>query len=144
MACVDYAHNYLSLTASFNFMKHEFKDGRLIVVIGAAGGKAESRRKDIGRALSQYADVAILTSEDNFFEDPHQIAADIKENIDNPDLEVIVNVDRKAAIEQAYAMAKPGDALFMAAKGRETFMHEKGKDVPYQGDYQITKQLMEK
>ena len=51
---------------------------------------------------------------------------------------------RKAAIEQAYAMAKPGDALFMAAKGRETFMHEKGKDVPYQGDYQITKQLMEK
>ena len=144
VACVDYAHNYLSLTASFNFMKHEFKDGRLIVVIGAAGGKAESRRKDIGRALSQYADVAILTSEDNFFEDPHQIAADIKENIDNPDLEVIVNVDRKAAIEQAYAMAKPGDALFMAAKGRETFMHEKGKDVPYQGDYQITKQLMEK
>ncbi len=84
VACVDYAHNYLSLTASFNFMKHEFKDGRLIVVIGAAGGKAESRRKDIGRALSQYADVAILTSEDNFFEDPHQIAADIKENIDNP------------------------------------------------------------
>ncbi|WCL60249.1 hypothetical protein PND17_09580 [Streptococcus thermophilus] len=55
--------------------------------------------------------MAILTSEDNFFEDPHQIAADIKENIDNPDLEVIVNVDRKAAIEQAYAMAKPAHRL---------------------------------
>ncbi len=68
----------------------------------------------------------------------------LRKTLITPDLEVIVNVDRKAAIEQAYAMAKPGDALFMAAKGRETFMHEKGKDVPYQGDYQITKQLMEK
>lgn len=144
VACVDYAHNYLSLTASFRFMKNEFKDGRLIVVIGAAGGKAESRRKDIGRALSQYADVAILTSEDNFFEDPHKIADDIKGHIDNKDLQVIVNVDREAAIEEAYAMAKPGDALFMAAKGRETFMHEKGVDVPYEGDYQIIKRLMEK
>lgn len=66
VACVDYAHNYLSLSESFKFMKHEYPDGRLIVVIGAAGGKAESRRKDVGRALSEYADVAILTSEDNF------------------------------------------------------------------------------
>lgn len=51
-------HNYLSLTASFNFMKHEFKDGRLIVVIGAAGARPNPAVKTLG-ALSQYADVAI-------------------------------------------------------------------------------------
>ncbi|MCQ4965994.1 hypothetical protein NE652_13810, partial [Bifidobacterium pseudocatenulatum] len=69
----DYAHNYLSLNESFKYMKNTYPNGRLIVVIAAAGGKAESRRKDIGEALAKYADVAILTSEDNFFEDPHMI-----------------------------------------------------------------------
>ncbi len=48
VACVDYAHNYLSLTASFNFMKHEFKDGRLIVVIGAAGARPNLAVKTLG------------------------------------------------------------------------------------------------
>ncbi|MBD7894154.1 UDP-N-acetylmuramyl-tripeptide synthetase [Limosilactobacillus sp. Sa3CUN2] len=143
VACVDYAHNYLSLSESFKFMKHEYPDGRLIVVIGAAGGKAESRRKDVGRALSEYADVAILTSEDNFFEDPHHIDEAIKEHITNPNVKVIINVDRVAAIKQAFEMAKPGDAMFMAAKGREQFMHEKGQDIPYVGDYQLSQKLME-
>lgn len=32
--------------------------------------------------------------------------------------------------------------MFMAAKGREQFMHEKGHDIPYVGDYQLTQKLM--
>ncbi|MEY8442545.1 UDP-N-acetylmuramyl-tripeptide synthetase [Lactobacillaceae bacterium 24-114] len=143
VACVDYAHNYLSLSESFKFMKHEYPQGRLIVVVGAAGGKAESRRKDIGRALSEFADVAVLTSEDNFFEDPHHIDEEIAGHITNSNVEVKINVDRAAAIKEAFAMAKPGDAIFMAAKGREQFMHEKGQDIPYVGDYQLSKKLME-
>ena len=39
-------------------------------------------------------------------------------------------------------MARPGDVMFMAAKGREQFMHEKGHDIPYVGDYQLTQKLM--
>ncbi len=141
-ACVDYAHDYLSFTKAFNYMKASHPEGRLIVVTGSAGGKAESRRADIGKVLSEYADVAILTSEDNFFEDPHKIDNDIKENITNPNVEVHINVDRVSAIKQAYEMAKPGDVIFEAAKGRETFMHDKGHDIPYIGDYQLTRQLM--
>lgn len=142
LACVDYAHDYASLTASFSFVRHEYPNGRLIVVIGSAGGKAESRRADIGHVLSKYADVAILTSEDNFKEDPHKIDGDIKANITNPHLDVTINVDRVAAIKQAFKIAKPGDVMFMAAKGRETFMHQGGTDIPYVGDYQLTKKLM--
>lgn len=142
VAYVDYAHNYLSLSESFKFMKHEYPKGRLIVVIGAAGGKAESRRHDIGMTLSEYADVAILTSEDNFKEDPYQIVDDIKANITNPELQVIVEVDRVKAIEQAFAMVKPGDVIFMAGKGREVFMHDVDGDKPYIGDYQLSQKLM--
>lgn len=32
--------------------------------------------------------------------------------------------------------------MFMAAKGREQFMHEKGRDIPYVGDYQLSQKLM--
>lgn len=142
LACVDYAHNYLSLNESFKYMKQTYPNGRLIVVIGAAGGKAESRRQDIGKVLSKYADVAILTSEDNFFEDPHKIDEEIKSYITNKQVEVRINVDRAAAIKEAFEIARPGDVMFMAAKGREQFMHEKGRDIPYVGDYQLTKQLM--
>lgn len=141
-ACVDYAHDYLSFMKAFKYMKESHPEGRLIVVTGSAGGKAESRRADIGKVLSKFADVAILTSEDNFFEDPHKIDNDIKDNITNPDLQVIINVDRVSAIKQAYEMAKPGDVIFEAAKGRETFMHDKGHDIPYVGDYQLTRKLM--
>ena len=112
------------------------------MVIGAAGGKAESRRHDIGMTLSEYADVAILTSEDNFKEDPYQIVDDIKANITNPELQVIVEVDRVKAIEQAFAMVKPGDVIFMAGKGREVFMHDVDGDKPYIGDYQLSQKLM--
>lgn len=86
--------------------------------------------------------MAILTSEDNFFEDPYKIDEEIKSHIDNPDVEVHINVDRAKAIQDAFNMARPGDVMFMAAKGREQFMHEKGHDIPYVGDYQLTQKLM--
>ena len=39
-------------------------------------------------------------------------------------------------------MARPGDVMFMAAKGREQFLRENGHDKPYVGDYQLTERLM--
>ena len=53
-----------------------------------------------------------------------------------------INVDRAAAIHDAFKLARPGDVMFMAAKGCEQFMHEKGHDIPYVGDYQLTQKLM--
>ena len=137
--CVDYAHNYLSLTESFKFAKHDYH-GKLIVVIGAAGGKAESRRKDIGLCLSKYADTAILTSEDNFFEDPYHITAAIKEHITNDQVEVYEIADRTKAIKKAFDLAQPGDLIFLAGKGREKFMHEGGTNIDYEGDYDLALQ----
>ncbi|MEE5987943.1 UDP-N-acetylmuramyl-tripeptide synthetase [Ligilactobacillus equi] len=142
VVCVDYAHNYLSLTESFKFLKHDYH-GRLIVVIGAAGGKAQSRRRDIGRSLSEYADVAVLTSEDNFDEDPKNIFKDIKKYISNKQLEVFVEVDRELAIKQAIKLARPDDVVFLAAKGREKFMHEGGQDIPYTGDDVLAQKYLE-
>ncbi len=142
VACVDYAHNYLSMSESFKFLKHEYPDGRLIVVTGSVGSKAESRRQDIGRALSEYADVAILTEDDSYYEDPQKIIQAISDHIVDPHVEVHEILNREKAIRTAFEMARPGDVMFMAAKGREQFLRENGHDKPYIGDYQLTEQLM--
>lgn len=142
VACVDYAHNYLSMSESFKFLKHEYPDGRLIVVTGSVGSKAQSRRPDIGRALSEYADVAILTEDDNYFEDPRDIIQEIRNHIIDPHVEVHEIIDREKAIKTAFGMARPGDVMFMAAKGHEPYLFEKGHNKPYIGDYQLTEKLM--
>ena len=81
---VDYAHNYLSFKSLSELANTLRPKGRLIFVTGSAGGKAESRRPDMGRALSEYADKVYLTSDDPNFEDPRAIAAEIAAAITAP------------------------------------------------------------
>ena len=70
---VDYAHNYLSMKSLLAFAKEQHPDGELLVITGSTGNKAESRREGLGQAIGEYADVAILTSDDPNFEDPKRL-----------------------------------------------------------------------
>lgn len=138
---VDYAHNYISFKKSLEFLHNRY-NGRVIVVTGSTGGKATSRRQDIGRVLGEEADVAFVTSDDNFFERAEDIIQTIADHIQNEEVEVHKVVDRAEAIEQAVAMAGPEDVVFVAGKGRERFFHDKGIDIPYEGDDCIVKRLL--
>lgn len=71
---VDYAHNYLSFQSLSELARQLRPDGRLLFVTGSAGGKAQSRRADMGRALGEYADKVYLTSDDPDFEEADAIA----------------------------------------------------------------------
>ncbi|KRL80815.1 UDP-N-acetylmuramyl-tripeptide synthetase [Ligilactobacillus equi] len=142
-ACVDYAHNYLSITEACKFLKHDYP-GNLIVVVGAPGGKAQSRRADIGQAVTEYADVVYLTSDDNFLENPRDIIAEIRAHVDEKQVETHVIIDRQEAIEAAIKEAQSGDVVFLAAKGREKFLHEGGTDIPYPGDHILAQKFLAK
>lgn len=142
IACVDYAHNYLSLTASFAFLKHEYPQGRLIVVVGSVGNKAESRRSGIAKALMEYADIAILTSDDTYGEDQQKVIQEIHSYLSGPKpVEVLEILDREAAVRQAFALAQPQDVVFLAAKGREQYLRVASGNQPYFGDYQLAQEL---
>ena len=86
--------------------------------------------------------MAILTEDDNYFEDPKKIIQAIRDHIVDPHVEVHEILNREEAIKTAFQMARPGDVMFMAAKGREQFLRENGHDKPYVGDYQLTERLM--
>ena len=70
--CVDYAHNYISLKRALQYLRQTHPHGQVVVVVGGVGGKAESRRADIGRAVSEEADVAYITEDDSANVDPRE------------------------------------------------------------------------
>lgn len=139
---VDYAHNYLSIHSIGQFAHELRPNGRTIIVTGSAGGKAISRRPDIGKALSECADIAILTSDDPDFEDPADIAAEIKAAITNPKVEIQSALDRTSAVTSAFNQAQANDTVIIAGKGIEKMMKYKGKELPYEGDFHIVKRLI--
>ncbi|WP_159722643.1 UDP-N-acetylmuramoyl-L-alanyl-D-glutamate--L-lysine ligase [Enterococcus sp. CSURQ0835] len=139
---VDYAHNYLSMESILGFAKKNHPNGKLIVVTGSTGNKAESRRAGIGQAIGEYANIAILTSDDPNFEAPEKIAAEIKAAIKNPTVTVKEEFDRKKAVTEAIALAGPNDAVILAGKGTDAYMTVKGEDLPYEGDFKLAEQLL--
>jgi UDP-N-acetylmuramoyl-L-alanyl-D-glutamate-L-lysine ligase len=138
---VDYAHNGASLEALLRVVKENHR-GRVIVVMGATGGKGQSRRKDIGLVLGAMADIAVLTADDPGFEDPVSIAEEIRAAMPYPEKARII-AGREEAIRFALSLAKdPGDAVLIAGKGADRFQIVRGVKTPYEGDRAIAENVI--
>jgi UDP-N-acetylmuramoyl-L-alanyl-D-glutamate--2,6-diaminopimelate ligase len=73
----------------------------------------------MARAVARHADLVWLTSDNPRTEDPGRILDDVA-----PGLEGVAHrrqVDRRIAIHDAVAEARPGDLLVLAGKGHERY-----------------------
>ncbi|KTD24779.1 UDP-N-acetylmuramyl-tripeptide synthetase MurE [Legionella lansingensis] len=116
---VDYAHTPDALEnvlATLNKMK----EGRILVVFGCGGDRDKKKRPMMGRIASQYADIAIITSDNPRTEAPTVIIDEIAAGI-VPDADVYKIVDREKAIEKAIALANKDDIIVVAGKGHEDY-----------------------
>ncbi len=127
---VDYAHTPDSLKMVYETLKP--MNGRLICVLGAAGGGRDKwKRPEFGAIADRLADEIILTDEDPYEEDPCQIVYDVQQGISRTD-HVEVIMDRKEAIGRAIAIARPGDTVVITGKGSEVSMAVAGnKKIPW-------------
>ena len=139
---VDYAHDYGSMHALLTFLRRENQTGRMICVLGSTGDKGVNRRSGFGKALTENADVAILTTDDPGFEDPVKIDREIDNHIDRQKVKVYFEMDRKKAIRQAISLGKPGDMVIVAGKGRDPYQKIKGQNVPYPTDTKVVKKIL--
>lgn len=139
---VDYAHNYLSLRTVASFIKAQHPDGRLLILLGSPGNKAQSRRQDFGKVLSELADVAILTSDDPNNEDPAAICQEIKQAITSEQVIVKTILDRKEAIISALTSLEENDSILIAGKGSDAYQKINGKRVAYESDNLIVEQWL--
>jgi len=75
----------------------------------------------MGEIGARLADLAIVTSDNPRSEDPEAIVAEVAAGAEGGHVER--EVDRRAAIARAVAVAEPGDVVVIAGKG-----HEQGQE----------------
>lgn len=139
---VDYAHtpdaleNVLSTLA-----KLKKEDGKLICVFGAGGDRDPTKRPEMARAATKYADQLFVTSDNPRFENPDVIINQILTGFDQKE-HVITQSDRKEAIQEAIKSAKSNDIVLIAGKGHEDYQDIRGTKHPF-NDYEIAEAALQ-
>jgi UDP-N-acetylmuramoyl-L-alanyl-D-glutamate--2,6-diaminopimelate ligase len=123
---VDYAHTPDSLENVLRCARDVARGRRVISVFGAGGDRDRTKRPLMGEISARLADVTFVTSDNPRSEAPAEIVAEIVSGIPSvsaSDGSVHVEVDRRAAIEQALSLAMTEDVVVIAGKG-----HEQGQE----------------
>jgi len=132
---VDYAHTPDALERTLATAR-ALTRGRVLLVFGAGGDRDKEKRPLLG-AAARAADTVILTSDNPRSEPAKAIAADLRAGLGDH-AHVLVELDRKAAIERALALAAPEDLILIAGKGHETTQRIAGKEVHF-SDHEVAR-----
>jgi UDP-N-acetylmuramoyl-L-alanyl-D-glutamate--2,6-diaminopimelate ligase len=117
---VDYAHTPDALQAALVAARQVAGGNRVLVVFGCGGDRDAQKRPEMGSVAEKGADVVVVTSDNPRSEDPDSIIDAILSGIADHD-QIVVEADRRRAIEQAMAQAQSGDVVLIAGKGHETY-----------------------
>ncbi|MFH1171375.1 MAG: UDP-N-acetylmuramoyl-L-alanyl-D-glutamate--2,6-diaminopimelate ligase [bacterium] len=132
---VDYAPEPASLHALYTVLPR-FGARRIIHVFGSAGGgRDRARRPILGKFVTEHADVAIITNEDPYDEDPKRILNDISigtEQASPHKAKVEIILDRREALTRALTLAQEGDLVVVTGKACEQWlMGPRGQRTPW-------------
>ncbi|VAW58805.1 UDP-N-acetylmuramoylalanyl-D-glutamate--2,6-diaminopimelate ligase [hydrothermal vent metagenome] len=137
---IDYAHTPQALSLALkNARKHV--SGRLICVFGCGGDRDTGKRPLMAQSAEQFADLLIVTNDNPRSEDPQRIINDIKVGISDEKY-LLVETDRRKAIEQAIATADEKDLVLIAGKGHENYQLMGNKKISF-NDRQVAINCLE-
>ncbi|MBS1895123.1 MAG: UDP-N-acetylmuramoyl-L-alanyl-D-glutamate--2,6-diaminopimelate ligase [Actinobacteria bacterium] len=140
---VDYAHTPDSMENVLRAARR-LTAGRLISVFGAGGDRDKAKRPLMGRAGGVLSDLAVVTSDNPRSEDPEAIVAEVAAGAREGEAELVVEVDRHAAIALALGRAEPGDTVVIAGKGHEQGQEfEGGRKIPFD-DREVAREELRK
>ncbi len=118
---VDYAHTDDALRNVLSVLRPLTRQ-RLIAVFGCGGDRDRAKRPKMARAVAEFADAIIVTSDNPRTEDPRRIIDDILPGFEAGDRgRVVVEPDRRLAIRAALAGSSRGDVILIAGKGHEDY-----------------------
>ena len=127
---LDYAHTIHAVESILDVYKNQ----KLIVVTGAAGGRDKEKRPIIGQMVIDNSDVAIFTMDDPRYEDVDEIIDQMVGKNSN----YIRLINRKKAIEYALSIASDDSVVLVIGKGRDNYMAIENRKIPY-SDYEVIK-----
>ena len=121
---VDYAHTPDALKNVLTAIRPLTK-GRVVLVFGCGGDRDRAKRPIMGRIGMELSDVLIITSDNPRTESPERILDDVERGVKEaagPDEKAYSRIeDRRAAINEAVDIARPGDTVLIAGKGHEDY-----------------------
>jgi UDP-N-acetylmuramoyl-L-alanyl-D-glutamate--2,6-diaminopimelate ligase len=133
---VDFAHTPDSFDKILASMR-ELTQGRLIVMFGSAGRRDVSKRAKQGAIAGKWADVVVVTEEDDRDVDGQEIMDQIAGGAENAgklrDQDLYLVHDRTEAIAFAIAQTRPGkgDTVLLLGKGHEKTIERADGEHPW-------------
>jgi UDP-N-acetylmuramoyl-L-alanyl-D-glutamate--2,6-diaminopimelate ligase len=133
---VDFAHTPDALRSLLASARSLAGGHRLICVVGCGGDRDRAKRPLMGTEAARNADVVVVTSDNPRSEPPEAIIDEVVRGVDNAQASgaaaaLVVEVDRRRAIERAAELAEPGDVVVVAGKGHETTIEMAGVRLPF-------------
>ena len=151
---VDFAHTAQALDSALSTVR-EHCAGRLWLVFGCGGDRDRGKRPEMGTVALAAADQIIVTDDNPRSEPSAQIIAEILSAIDEVSIavnegveqaqtitsRVVVEPDRKSAIELAFQNADANDWILIAGKGHEDYQLVGEQRLPF-SDREIARELL--
>jgi UDP-N-acetylmuramoyl-L-alanyl-D-glutamate--2,6-diaminopimelate ligase len=130
---VDYAHTPDGLENVLSAAREITpKHGKLICLFGCGGDRDATKRPQMGAIAEKISDKIVITSDNPRGEEPQQIITDILAGLKSMDSEkVIVETDRRKAIEVSKMIAEKHDVIVVAGKGHEDYQILKDKTIHF-------------
>ena len=129
LVVVDYSHKPDPLQQALESLRGHLR-GRLICVFGCGGERDRGKRPQMAAIAEANAERVYVTDDNPRNEDGDAIVADIMAGFERPDA-VVVERDRRRAIERAIGEAGPDDIVLIAGKGHEAYQDIAGVKHPF-------------
>jgi len=133
---VDFAHTPDGMQQVLNALKEK----ELLVVFGAGGDRDRAKRPLMGRVASSLAKKIYITSDNPRNEDPQKIVDDILSGIEDRS-NVVVELNRKKAIEMALAEQEEQEVVVILGKGDEAYQIIYDQKFPFD-DREVVRELL--
>jgi UDP-N-acetylmuramoyl-L-alanyl-D-glutamate--2,6-diaminopimelate ligase len=140
---VDFAHTPEGLKELLSSVRSLEGRDRVIVVFGCGGDRDVDKRPRMGEVASTGADLVILTSDNPRSEEPGTIIDAILAGIEqSARARVLIEPDRRMAIETAISSAGPRDVVLVAGKGHESTQTIGTSVVPF-NDSAVVREILD-
>jgi len=133
---VDFAHTPDGMQQVLNALKEK----ELLVVFGAGGDRDKQKRPLMGKIAVTLGKKIYITSDNPRNEDPQLIVNDILEGIEDK-TNVVIELNRKKAIEMALDAQEDDEVVVILGKGDESYQIIYDKKFPFD-DREIVRELL--
>lgn len=119
------------------------ESGRVLVLTGSPGNRMREKRPEVGRIVSELADIVVVAEDETYGEDPHKVLEEVWAGVKQDECEAHKIFNRREAIAWILNEAKPGDVVALCGMGPYTTFATLKGPVPW-NEAEIAREVLRK